>query len=201
VTLTVTVTSGAGFVLTNAASVSHTGTDRGLINNIARVSVDVVNVGTFALTPRDTSIAAGAHALLALEWTLPGPSWRELKDLELRVRDSDGAVLWVRLTEGTPVLLALRDEKTGQFGAGAAPGTAVVLSSKTAKVYLAGTSVKADGPTDPSVVMTLDVSFDKKADGRTYVVEVRARDDLGNAQDWQRAGTLTVTRHNGHDGR
>ena len=55
---------------------------------------------------------------------------------------------------------------------------------------------EADGPTDPSV--TLDVSFEKKAGGRTYVVEVRARDDLGNVQDWKRAGTVTVTRRHGH---
>ena len=69
-----------------------------------------------------------------------------------------------------------------------------MLSNRAATLYMAGTTVAADGPTDPSVVLTLDVAFEHKAAGRTYVVEVKARDDLGNVQNWQRAGTLTVTR-------
>jgi uncharacterized repeat protein (TIGR01451 family) len=195
VTLTVNVNPLAGPTLTSTASASHSGSDPVPANNSATVSVPVVSVGTFVLTPKHSHVAVDERMRLALEWTIPGPSWRDLKDLELRIRDHDGIVLWVRLTEGNPSLLALYDEKSGRFGAGAAPGSQFVLSNKTAKLYLAGTTVTADGATDPSVVLTLDVSFDHKAAGRSYVVEVKARDDLGNTQDWKRAGTLTVGRH------
>jgi uncharacterized repeat protein (TIGR01451 family) len=192
VLLTVNVLSTALTPLVNTAQVSFDGADPALANNTAGTLVNVVSVGTFVLSPAHTTVAVGDHTRLALEWTIPGPSWRELKDLQLRVRDSQGTVLHVRLIEGTPMLLALHDD--GRFGPAKEPGSPAVLSNRTAKVSLAVTGVKADGPTDPSVVMTLDVSFKRRAAGRTYVVEVKASDDLGNVQDWKQAGTLTVTR-------
>ncbi len=105
-------------------------------------------------------------------------------------------MLWVRLLEGNPLEIALHEARGG-FGQSGVPGTNSVLSSPNAKLYLKGTSTQADSPTDPSVVLTLDVSFKKPAGGRDYTVEVKASDDLGNHQDWQRAGTLTVVQTNG----
>jgi len=197
VTVTVNVPSTAPAQITAFASVAHGGRDPGSTNNTAKVTVPVVTVGTFVLTPKHVTAVAETHVRFALEWTIPGPSWRELKDLELRVRDDRDVILHVKLTEGVPMLLALRDPKTGRFGPGAAPGTNTVLESRTARVFMAGTTVTADGPTDPSVVLTLDVEFDRKTAGERYVVEVKARDDLGNAQDWKRAGTVTVTKPKG----
>ncbi|HYE90787.1 MAG TPA: hypothetical protein VEA38_07205, partial [Terriglobales bacterium] len=98
-----------------------------------------------------------------------------------------------------PMLVALHDD--GRFGKAREPGSHAVLASETTRVYLAGSSVTADGPSDPSVVLALDVSFTNRAGDRTYVVEVRARDDLGNTQDWQPAGTLAITRPRGGDHR
>ncbi len=186
VILIVNVLSSAPSVLTGATQVSFDGRDPATANNTAQAMVKVVTVGTFVLTPGHTTVATGDHARLALEWTIPGPSWRELKTLDLRVRDHEGTVL-----EGTPMRLALA-EGSGRFGPAKEPGSHAVLSNSTAKVYLKGTTVTADGPNDPSVVLTLDVSFKGRAAGRSYDVEVRASDDLGNVQDWMKAGTLTV---------
>jgi hypothetical protein len=190
--LTVNVLFTAPSLVTNSAQATSLGADAVPTNNRATVAVTVAIVGVFALEPTELVVATGERVQLALEWTVPGPSWRELKDLQLRIRDADGTVLAVRLVEGTPLLLALYDDETGRFGPAKAPGSAAVLSSRTAKVYLSGTSVTTDGPTDPGVVMTLDVSFKRRAADRTYVVEVKASDDFGTTQDWRPAGTVTV---------
>ena len=198
VVLTVNVSPSAPSLLVNSVQVSSSAQDSVPANNAAQTVVKVVSVGTFALTPGHTNVVAGDHARLALEWTIPGPSWRDLKTLDLRVRDHKDTVLLVRLTEGTPLRLALADAH-GRFGPGKEPGSHAVLSNATASVYLKGTSVTADGTNDPSVTLTLDVSFERRTAGRSYVVEVRATDDLGNVQDWMKAGTLTVRApHHGH---
>jgi uncharacterized repeat protein (TIGR01451 family) len=198
VTLTVNVLVAAPSVLVNTAQASSNAQDATPANNTAQAAVKVVSVGTFVLTPGHTNVVAGDHARLALEWMIPGPSWRDLKTLDLRVRDHKGTVLLVRLTEGTSIRLALADAH-GRFGPGKEPGSHAVLSNTTATVYLKNTSVTADGTNDSSVTLTLDVSFERRTAGRSYVVEVRASDDLGNVQDWMKAGTLTVhAPHHGH---
>jgi hypothetical protein len=197
-TLTVTVSPLAPASIVSLVEVASPGRDRTSSNNTAKTITPVIGVGTFELRQRHLTVRAGEHARLAVEWTVPGPSWHELKDLQLRIRDGQETVLWVQLIEGDPALLALHDG--GGFGKPKAPGRSAVLASDSARVHLAGTRVQADGPSDPSVVLSLDVTFGERASGRTYVIEVRASDDLGNVDDWKAAGKLTVKPRRGGRG-
>lgn len=190
ITLTVNVTLTAPATISNTVSVAHPGVDPGPSNNSATVATNVVGAGTFALKRPQATVRVGEHARLTLEWTVPGPSWRELRDLDLRIRDASGIVLWIQMIERDPVRLALFEN--GRFGKPRPIGNDKALANEFAEVFLARTSVKASGPADRSVELNLDVTFTAAAGGRTYVVEVRASDDLGNVDDWKPAGTLTV---------
>jgi hypothetical protein len=48
------------------------------------------------------------------------------------------------------------------------------------------------GPTSPSVLLNLALSFKPSVAGRAFVVEVAASDDLGHEDPFAEAGTLTV---------
>jgi hypothetical protein len=57
---------------------------------------------------------------------------------------------------------------------------------------MASSSVQASGPTDPSVVITFDITFKKKLKGRHLTVEAAASDDLGHHSDFAFAGMIDV---------
>ena len=194
VTITLTVGRLAAATINNTVDVANTATDPTPANNTKNITTNVVDVGTFELTPATSSVEVKERTRLTLAWTLPGTaSWRELTAVELRLRDAGGVVFWVRVVEGKPMLLSLFNEDAGTFLASKSPGDPSVLSGAGAQLHLASTTVTAAGPTAPTAVMSLDVEFKKGTEGRQFVVEVQATDDLGNAQAWQPAGTLTVT--------
>jgi hypothetical protein len=61
-------------------------------------------------------------------------------------------------------------------------------------VNLSTSTVQADGPTDPSVVITFDITLKKNLKSRHLTVEAAASDDLGHADAFAFGGTLDVTR-------
>lgn len=193
-TLTVNVLKSAASPLVHTAQVFNSTQDPNTTNNTRSLKTKVVDVGKFLLTPRHSRVEVGTHLTFAVRWTVPDGNWHELDEIHLRLRDKDGTVLWVRFEEATGSL-ALYKEPAGRFSPDRLPGTSAVISSSTAKLYLRGCSVEASTPTAPTVVLTLEMSFKKAAAGRRFVVELMATDDLGNAQDWTRAGTVTVKRH------
>jgi hypothetical protein len=123
-----------------------------------------------------------------------GRGWRSLDTLQLRIRDGEDVILWVRFDEetGSPGTLSLVDPKSGQVGSAHAPGSANRLQTEAATVHLVDSAV--DGPPEPRVTLTLALSFKPQAAGRTYTVEVLATDDSGVQQGFDPAGTLTVER-------
>lgn len=113
---------------------------------------------------------------------VPGPSWRVLDSLHLRLVDEEQeeAVFWVQFDEvaGEPGTFGLVNPKTGHAGGSAAPGRPSRLSAKVATLHLATSTV--DGPPGSQVTLTLDVSFKPhaaKRNGHRYAVEVLAIDD------------------------
>jgi uncharacterized repeat protein (TIGR01451 family) len=191
-TMTVNVLSSAPSTLLSSAQVSTTSQEPSLADNFVTRATPVTNVGAFEVKTPST-VTAGQHVPIELGWTVPGGKWRELKTVDLRVLDDAGTVLWVRFDEAANTL-SLFNPHTRRFGQGFAPGSSNVLSNGSATLHLRGSSVKASGPTSPTVVLTLDVSFSQQVVGSTFRLEAAATDDLGNIQDFELAASLGVLR-------
>jgi hypothetical protein len=148
------------------------------------------SLGTFEVTPAEAAIAVGERLTYALTWTVPGDSWRDLNTIEIRIGE-DGSLLWLLFDE-TSRTLSLYNPARGDFGPAFAPGSRNVLSSGSAKLYLAESAVIAAGPASPEVTLLLTVGFEPPAVGKDYPVEVGATSDDGQIQDFDRGATLTV---------
>ena len=154
-------------------------------------------LGTFALAPEDAVVEVKEHLRYSFAWTVPGPGWRTLDTLDLRIRNDEGVALWVQFKElaGTPGTFSLVDPSTGEAGPSFAPGSRKQLKTEAAVLHLAGSRV--DGPPGSRVTLTLELSFKREAagrNGRSYDVEVLAVNDAGEAQGFAPAGRLTVQR-------
>jgi hypothetical protein len=154
-----------------------------------------LSLGTFSLEPSEATVGVGEHVSYHFEWTVPGPGWRVLDTLQLRIFDEQGIILWVRFQEvaGSPGTFSLVNPKNGAVGPAFEPGMPNRLETEAAVLYLSGSAV--DGPPGSRVGLTLDVSFKPQAagqDGRTYQIDVLAIDDAGQQQGFTPAASLTV---------
>ncbi|RIL04457.1 MAG: hypothetical protein DCC71_14120 [Proteobacteria bacterium] len=147
-------------------------------------------LGFFDLFPADAVATAGEPVELALSWTVPSGSWRDLDSLEIRVGEG-GEVLWLFFDETTRKF-ALVHPASGRLGGAFPAGHPKVLTSGGAHVHLSDTAFVTDGPDSPEVSLLLDVSFPAKMAGQTYPVEVQATNDDGETSGFEPAGTLTV---------
>ena len=169
--LTVNVSTAAGKQLMLTASVaSGTPQPHGTTaNDVATVTTTVVDVGTVALIPPEPSTPAGGVASFSIEWTIPGgASWRDLKQVFIRLRQGSSTVLTLHFDES---------QRRCVTGAGLR-----VLSCIP----------RASGPGASSVQLALEIQVPTSAAGTRYVIEIMATDDLGNVQTWQPVGVLTV---------
>jgi murein DD-endopeptidase MepM/ murein hydrolase activator NlpD len=148
--------------------------------------------GTFEVSPGDAAVAVRDRLDYEFTWTVPTPrNWHDLATLDLRVRDHHRTILWVRFDEASQTF-SVFDDDARRFRRGAAAGSRRRLETPLATVHLADTTVLGSGPTGPSVTLTLALSFKRRTATRTYVVEVKAMDDLGHHDAFARAGFLTV---------
>lgn len=162
------------------------------INSNYTLSLSFANtVGTFALTPHETTVHDGQHVRLGLDWTVPEGSWHTLNSVDLQLRDRFGTVALIRFHEADNTV-SLFDPVTGTFGPAQAIGSAGFLENSFVKVLLNTSSIKAAGPTSPTVTLTFDIEFKKPAYGRQLVVEAAASDDFGQVQDFAFAGLIDV---------
>jgi hypothetical protein len=170
-----------------------TGERRLLVANVLPVAGNVPGLGRGTLTPARASIRVGARISYSLAWVVPAPlGWRSLNTLQLRFRDGKQTALWVRFQEvsHSPGTFSIADPKTGKSGHAFAPGSARTLKTGAATLYLAKTSVR--GPPGRRVTIRLSISFNGRAAGHTYDVQVLAMDDTGAIQGFQRAATVAV---------
>jgi hypothetical protein len=199
--------------LSNPVNGTITGVGQAIIRNFG-----VAQVGEFALSPGEAKLQVGERVTYTVDWTVPaGKVWRDLDTIDFRIRGGRTA-LWVRWEEAANTFKLCRkgggdhdndrdeDENEGEddqdfkggpglrCGPGATPGTTVVLETPLAQLHLDRTSVVGSGPTGPSVALGLTVSFKGKAAGHRYGVEVAARDDFGNSDDFFRLGRVKVRR-------
>lgn len=177
-------------ILRLAMDTANAGGSAGVYNFIT-ITPAAQFTGTFSLTSPETIVAPNQHTQISLAWTVPSGSWRLLKEVDIRLRDEQGTALWVKFNESTNSL-SLHNPASGKFGPAKTLGSAAVLSNGEVTIYLSTSFIQADGPTSPTVVLTLDMSFNKSLRGRRFIVEVAASDDLGHVQSFQLAGFLEV---------
>lgn len=178
-------------------------------------------IGNFNLSPSDVRTTAGDTVTYLLDWIVPDNLvWRNLKTLDLRLSHKGRTALWVRWDEASNEFsLCSQVKADGQrdddnddndddegrnakdasdaqrpvaCAAGALPGSGMILASKYAIVNLRDVAVVGSGPTGSRVSLTLPLQLLRKASSRTYDVELAAADDLGNVDNFVRAGSLKL---------
>ncbi len=147
------------------------------------------DIGVASLAPRDGSVAPGAPIVLTLGWTHP-ERWRLLDTLDLRLRDADEVIGWVRFSE-TPNTFSAVDPPTGEPGPGFAPRSDVELTSAASTIRLRD-SDWVETADHQRVDVTWQFAFDASAAGRVYAVEAAATDDDGFSQPFAIVGTLAI---------
>jgi hypothetical protein len=160
----------------------------------AVVSKQVVSnsIGAGRLTPLLGSTQAGNPTTFVLTWTVPSPgSWRDLRNLDLRLSDRTGLGLWARFSVGMTSTFGLLDEVGNLAGVGL-PGITGTLVTNDATLDLAHSSFKGTGPKGPSVTVTFTVSFKPPAAGRVYATDLLATDMAGHVQGPEQVGTFSV---------
>ena len=148
--------------------------------------------GTFKLTPAQSTVAPGQSDKIAIKWTVPSGSWHLLDDIQLRLLAADGTRIKVRWNQLANTL-SLYDNTTKKFGPPKTIGTSAILSNKFVEVHLATSSVKASGPTSPTVTLTIDLRFKNGASGKSFVMAVAGSDDFGHRSAFADAGSIVVS--------
>jgi hypothetical protein len=191
--LTVNVTKLAPDLLSNSVQVSNSPQDPVTVNNAATAFVKVVDVGTFkVVTPAaGAAVHAKSDFILGLQWTIPDGSWRQLKTVDVRLRDAEGIALWVRFDEASDTV-SLFNPSSGTFGPAKKLGAGGVLTHAGNQLDPGATTRAAGGPTAPTVLLNLALRLGSQYAGRSFTIEVAATDDLGNDQPFAAAGTLLV---------
>ena len=184
------VTLLAGPHILRLAIDTGTGVNNNFAGSFNFITIRPASAGTFELAPANSVVSAGEHANLSLAWTVPVGGWTVLKQVDLRLRDDLGRLIWIRFDEANRTF-SLYNESNGKFGPAKKVGSNSVLSGPLADLYIGTTTVAAGGPSAPIVVFTFDLRFKASARGH-YTIEAAASDDLGHNDPLAFAGTLNV---------
>jgi hypothetical protein len=174
-------------------------------------SVTPLTVGGFQISPDNATPALGETVHYSIIWEVPeGEVWRDLNTIDFRIRDKKKTALWVRWEEATNLISLLDTPKTGKKDGeevanasrssgivgtpGDLPGSNVVLEAPLAELGLAESSVVGSGPTGKTVTLNFAVRFLDKAEGRSFILELAATDDLLNEDGFVQAGHVEVQR-------
>ena len=150
--------------------------------------------GVPSLTPESATASVEQRFVYTFGWTVPaeeGRVWRDLRAMELRLRDGDDIPIAIRWNEEADTF-CLIERATGDCGPTEAPGAALVLAGNGARLHLSDSSVQGSGPTGSNVTLRLSLSFESRLAGRSFRVEVAADDDLGNRDDFEDRGILML---------
>lgn len=150
------------------------------------------SIGTFVLTPQHATVLPGVPVPLAVQWTVPGPSWHELKTIDVRLRAKSSIGAWLRFEEASNTV-RLYNVRAHRFGPSRRIGSRGVLSSGQVAIRLNAIKVIATGPNSPVVTLQFTPRF-LSAHARHYLIDVAASNDAGFIGDFVPAGTLDVHR-------
>lgn len=146
------------------------------------------SIGTFQLTGANTTVPDSGIATLGVQWTVPGTSWHDLTAIDLRLRDDQGIVMWLRFDEASQTI-SLYNAHSGKFGPAKKIGSNGTLSNGDVRIDLSEIRLVAAGPNSPTVNLTFPIHFLHKMH-RHLLIEVAATDDAGHIGDFVTAGTL-----------
>lgn len=151
--------------------------------------------GGFALATPDSTVKVGESLPLIFGWVVPAPgTWRDIRTLEVRLRDQGRLALWVRW-DGSSNTLALVDPATGgTTGPRRHPGSEGQLRGRLASLAVADSAKEDAGPGGDSLALLLPVAFARAAAGRTFLLEIGATHADGELF-FATAGRVTVERH------
>jgi len=165
-------------------------------------------VGDFQFGPDKIQMEAGKEQKFGLTWAVPeGKVWRNLRSIDVRVRERKRPILWLRWDEATNQFALVEGSAASggkksklpdvpsngtPVGAPASPGTETELSTDSAKIHLAGCKVTGSGPAGVTAALDLALSFNDAKRRRLLTVEIAATDDSGNEDPFVRAGVLMV---------
>jgi len=169
------------------------GTVGNMGNAITRTIALGPSVGLGEGVPFSQSLPLRTAANYGLRWTVPDPEvWRSLDSMEIRLIDDQGEVLRL-LWDETSNTFSVLNPHTGRFADPTEPGSRKRFETPWVTLLLEDTQVIGSGPAGPFVLLNLNLQFKPKASGRTFRVEAAAIDDSGNVQDFELAGTVTVS--------
>ncbi len=146
------------------------------------------SIGTFQLTGANTTVPGSGIATLGVQWTVPGTSWHDLTAIDLRLRDDQGTVMWLRFDEATQTI-SLYNAHSGKFGPAKKIGSDGTLSNGDVQIDLSEIRLVAAGPNSPTVNLTFPIHFLHRLH-RHLLVEVAATNDAGFIGDFITGGTL-----------
>jgi Calx-beta domain len=178
-TMTLTVSNAASATIIDGVA---TGT---IVNNDTAT-------GSFSVDPDDAVAAAGKPQMFAFSWAVPEPqNWRALRTMDLRIRDEDETILWLRWDQADNSFAEF-DPATGSVGHAFLAGSNNRLVTRAVQVLLADTTVVPGGPDAPDVTLNLALAFKPNVAGRTFLIEAAASDDLGNQEEFVPVATVMV---------
>jgi len=151
------------------------------------------NVGSAEGIPSEADASVGARIDYGVEWTVPDPEdWHSLNTFDVRLVDPDGEIaLELRFDEATGTISQV-NTANGRLLKSDLPGSKVRFEGPDVTLFLEDSAVIGSGPTGPSVLLKLSLSFKARTSMDTFTVEARATDDAGSAQGWDLAGAITV---------
>jgi hypothetical protein len=149
-------------------------------------------VGTFSVAPQNSTVAPGHATNLAVTWTVPSGSWRQLKDIELRLRGDDGSLILIDWNEAANTF-ALFNPHSKKFGPAKLLGGHANLSNNLVDVLLDSSSTQAAGPTSPTVNVNFALRFNHLASGHTFTLDAAATNDVGGKAVFALGGAIVVT--------
>jgi hypothetical protein len=158
-------------------------------------------VGSGVGSPFEARVPVGEKTSYSVQWTVPEPeTWHSLDTLLVRLVDvdDDSEILQIRFDEATNSFSRFHPH-LGRFGPPVEPGSHARFESPDVALLLRDTEVIGTGETGPSVTLNLALQFKPGAAGRTFAVEMKAADDSGTVQGWDKVGRITVP--HAHHGR
>ncbi len=159
-------------------------------NGLCTILNDDPLIGVTEGIPSEVIVKVHERFSYGIQWTHP-VRWRLLDTVDIRIIDDEDSVLNVRFDEADNTF-SLFNPANGKFLHPDAPGSRTHFETDAAVMYLENSQVLGSGPTGPSVLLNLNLSFKPKAAGRVFRVEAFATDDDGNQQGFDEAGIIGV---------